>query len=58
MPELTDALIVCTRNRAHQISDRLQEFQQFSTLPSVVIIVDSSDSTETEEAVKQVSPSF
>ncbi len=58
VPELTDALIVCTRNRAHQIYNRLQELQQFSTLPSVVVIVDSSDSAETEEAVKKTSPQF
>jgi len=56
MPQTTDALIICTRNREHQIKDRLKELLQFSTLPAVVVIVDSSDSIKTDEAIKQVSP--
>lgn len=58
MPQTTDALIICTRNREHQIKDRLKELLQFSTLPPVVVIVDSSDSIKTDEAIKQVSPQF
>ena len=58
MPQTTDALIICTRNRDHQIKDRLKELLQFSTLPPVVVIVDSSDSIKTEEVIKQVSPQF
>lgn len=58
IPQSTDALIICTRNRDHQIKRRLEELLQSSTLPPVLVIVDSSDSNETEEAIKQVSPQF
>ena len=58
MPQTADVLLVCTRNREHQIRNRLEEFLQSSTLPPVLVIIDSSDSTKTEEVIKEISPKF
>lgn len=54
----TDALIICTRNREQQVEQRLRELLKFSTLPQVILIVDSSDSHMTEEVTERVSTEF
>jgi len=58
MPQVIDALVICTRNRERQIEDRLNELLQVANLPPFVVIVDSSDSIKTEEVIRQASPQF
>lgn len=50
-PEIMDALILCTRNRAQQIHGRLENLRYFSVLPSVILVVDSSVSGDTRKVV-------
>jgi len=53
--ETTDALILCTRNRAQQLQSRLAEYRCFEVLPSVILIVDSSDNDDTRMVVTRAS---
>lgn len=55
MSQVVDALIVCTRNRPNQIQRRLEEFSKFESLPSVILIVDSSDNFRTGVVVENIS---
>lgn len=53
-----DALILCTRNRAQQIRSRLENFRHFSILPSVILIVDSSESGDTRKIVEEAAQHY
>jgi len=53
-----DALVLCTRNRPHQVERRLLELQQFRSLPLIVLVVDSSTDDKTQEIVERMSSYF
>jgi GT2 family glycosyltransferase len=56
--EINDVLILCTRNRAHQVRDRLEEYRQLSDLPGAIVVVDSSDTSSTQDAVAHAGLGF
>jgi len=55
---MKDALVICTRNRTEYVADRLRELLNFSSLPELVLIVDSSDSLETFNVVNSCKEKF
>ena len=50
------ALCVCTRNRPNYIRDFLLHLKDIDSLPRICVIIDSSDSSVTEDIVKTFSP--
>lgn len=50
------ALCVCTRNRPNYVRDFLLNLKNIDSLPRICVIIDSSDSSVTEDVVKTFSP--
>ena len=50
---MKDALIICTRNRSNHIDRLLNELAELSHGPSLIVIVDSSNTLQTYEIVKK-----
>jgi GT2 family glycosyltransferase len=53
-----DILIVCTKNRHPQVAARLTEFSAFEDLPNDILVVDSSDSPDTEVLVRSIASNY
>jgi GT2 family glycosyltransferase len=50
---LKSALIICTKDRASEISELLQTLKRFKDMPSVIVVVDSSADDATRSRVEQ-----
>ena len=53
-----DALIICTRNRHHQLAARIEEFRHFGELPTDILIVDSSEADDTEVLINSLAAGY
>jgi glycosyltransferase involved in cell wall biosynthesis len=56
MNTLSTSVIIATRNRCEPLRDTLATLREQSVLPSEAIIVDSSDTQETEELIATLNP--
>ena len=57
-PSLTCSVVMATRNRPEPIRETLASLNRQTTLPTMGIMVDSSDGTQTEEIVARLKPSL
>ncbi len=56
MNKLSTSVIIATRNRCEPLRDTLATLREQSILPSEVLVVDSSDTTETQELIESLCP--